>query len=271
MSIVSEVYLWIAVMGMIALSVAAAAADDATAPAAQPSIPFLDQYEARVYMPYRLLKPKDYDPKRSYPLVLFLHGMGERGSDNDRQLINGASEFFANDEARAKYPCFAVIPQCPDNDTWANWEPNGVALPRPARAALDIVGALQKEFNIDPARLYIGGLSRGGYGTWQIITEHPQLFAAAFPICGGGDPIRAARLAKIPIWAFHGADDDVVNPEKSRSMIKAIKDAGGNPKYTEYPGVGHDSWVHAFKEPGLLEWLFAQQLLAAGPPNVAGK
>jgi len=237
----------------------AAAAADQTKAAAQPAIPFADQYEARAWMPYRLLKPKDYDPKRSYPLVLFLHGMGERGSDNQAQLINGVSELFANDEARAKDPCFAVIPQCPDNDSWANWRQREAELTRPARAALDIVAAVQQEFNIDPARLYIGGLSMGGFGTWAIIAARPQMFAAAFPICGGGDPSQAARLANMPIWAFHGAQDEVVNPDMSRAMIAAIKQAGGNPRYTEYEGVGHASWVPAFKEPGLLEWLFAQK------------
>jgi len=244
---------------LVALATTAGASDTAP-PAEQPLIPFAEQYEARAYMPYRLLKPKDYDPKQSYPLVLFLHGMGERGTDNSRQLINGVSEFFASEEARSKRPSFAVIPQCPDNDSWANWEPKATGLTRPARAALHIVAALQKEFNIDPTRLYIGGLSMGGFGAWQIITAHPRLFAAAFPICGGGDPGKAARLAKMPIWAFHGAEDDVVNPSLSRDMIQAIKEAGGNPRYTEYPGVGHASWERAFKEPKLLEWLFAQRL-----------
>jgi predicted peptidase len=236
-----------------------AAADQPTAAPQRPAIPFADQYEARAWMPYRLLKPKDYDPQRSYPLVLFLHGMGERGSDNQAQLINGVSEFFATDEARAKYPCFAVVPQCPGNDTWANWRKGGTELTRPARAALDIVEAVQQEFSVDPARLYIGGLSMGGFGAWAIIAARPQMFAAAFPICGGGDPSQAARLVNVAIWAFHGAQDDVVNPEMSRAMIAAIQQAGGSPKYTEYAGVGHGSWVPALKEPGLLEWLFAQK------------
>jgi predicted peptidase len=255
---------------MVATLAATAGADDPTPPPELPPIPFADQYEARVYLPYRLLKPKDYDPKQSYPLVLFLHGMGERGTDNSRQLANGVSEFFANEQARAKYPCFAVIPQCPADDTWPSREHGAVGLSRPARAVLDIIAALQKEFNIDPARLYIGGLSMGAVGTWEIITAHPHLFAAAFSICGGGSPSKAARLAKMPIWAFHGAEDDVVAPDLSRKMIKAIKEAGGNPRYTEYPAVGHASWERAFKEPKLLEWLFAQRLPSpAAPANVA--
>lgn len=263
--------LWTAFASMLAISLATAAADDEPAPVDQPAIPFADQYEARIYMPYRLLKPKDYDPNRAYPLVLFLHGMGERGSDNSLQLINGVSEFFANEQARAKHTCFAVIPQCPADDTWANWNDRTSGLTRPARAALDIVAALQKEFSIDPARLYIGGLSMGGFGTWDIIAAHPDIFAAAFPICGGGDPAQAARLVNIPIWAFHGAEDNVVKPDQSRRMIKAIQDAGGQPKYTEYPGVGHDSWTNAFHEPGLLDWLFAQNLPSAAASGPAGK
>jgi predicted peptidase len=243
----------------VAVVLAAAAGADEEAPASPPVIPLADQYEARSYMPYRLLKPENCDAQKAYPLVLFLHGMGERGSDNSAQLINGVSEFFANPEARSKFPCFAVIPQCPGNDYWSSWEPGAVGLSRPARAALDVVAAIQKEFNIDDDRLYIGGLSMGGFGTWDIVTAHPHMFAAAFPICGGGDPSKAAQLVDLPIWAFHGGNDDVVDPNLSRNMIKAIEEAGGHPKYTEYPGVGHDSWSHAFKEPGLLEWLFAQK------------
>lgn len=253
----SYLYALTGLVVVLAMATSASAADEPSAPPA--AIPFGDQYEARAYMPYRLLKPTDYDPHKAYPLVLFLHGMGERGSDNSAQLINGVSEFFANPDARAQYPCFAVIPQCPGNDYWSNWGPGAIGLARPARAALDIVASIQKEFSIDPDRLYIGGLSMGGFGTWEIITAHPHMFAAAFPICGGGDPSKAARLVDLPIWAFHGANDDVVDPNLSRNMIKAIEQAGGHPKYTEYPGVGHDSWTHAFKEPGLMDWLFAQK------------
>jgi len=255
----SQFCLWVTLVGMLAISVATAGADESKPGAERPAPPFANQYEARVYMPYRLLRPKDYDPEKSYPLVLFLHGKGERGWDNEMQLINGVSELFASEDARAKHPCFAVVPQCPADDSWANWEPKAIGLSKPARAALDIVAALQKEFNIDSARLYIGGLSMGGFGTWEIITHYPNLFAAAFPICGGGDPGKAARLVKLPIWAFHGAQDNVVAPALSRNMIEAIKAAGGNRRYTEYPGVGHASWELAFKEPMLLEWLFAQK------------
>src|SRR5207244_7702516 len=119
--------------------------------------------------------------------------------------------------------------------------------------------ALQKEFSIDPKRLYITGLSMGGYGTWDLISRHPELFAAAAPICGGGDEDQAEKIAKLPIWIFHGAKDQAVPVERSRNMVTALKKAGGEPKYTEYPDVGHDSWVRAYKDPELFAWLFAQK------------
>lgn len=119
---------------------------------------------------------------------------------------------------------------------------------------------LKPEFpQIDPDRLYITGLSMGGFGTWDAIQRKPDLFAAAVPICGGGDVSKASHITKIPIWVFHGAEDNLVNPKWSRDMVEAIKRAGGNPKYTEYPGVGHHSWVPAYSDPELFEWLFSQK------------
>jgi predicted peptidase len=124
---------------------------------------------------------------------------------------------------------------------------------------LEIVASLQREFAIDENRLYLGGLSMGGFGTWSIIQEHPEMFAAAFPICGGGDPGKAAPLAQLPLWVFHGVKDSVVPVELSRSMVRAIEQAGGAPGYTQYPDVDHNSWTPAFQEPQLLPWLFAQK------------
>jgi predicted peptidase len=127
------------------------------------------------------------------------------------------------------------------------------------KLSLEILASVQKEFSIDSHRLYVMGLSMGGYATWDVTTRHPEMFAAAVPVCGGGDEKEAGKIKNLPIWAFHGGSDPVVKTVRTRNMIVAIKEAGGNPKYTEYPGVGHDSWTPAFKEPELLPWLFAQK------------
>jgi poly(3-hydroxybutyrate) depolymerase len=387
-------------------------------------------FEAREYkdadgnvLLYRLFKPKDYDPARKYPLVLFLHGAGERGNNNLAQVRDAL--YFAKEAAQKENPCFVVAPQCPngaqafqvygssknynqsvndyaasagewksytivlsklsggpksfltiinaaenrrapgnaaaapatpvtsefrniaigenggeappvdlrklsldkkqgngkavvsedgktltitgdlrlkipfeykvtektvltfefraskdaqgsahaiglDNDAffdsrWANidWSAKkggmGKEPATPLRLALEVVSGLQKEFSIDDKRLYLTGLSMGGYGTWDAISRYPKLFAAAVPICGGGDESAAASIKDIPIWCFHGGADPTVPTQRSRDMIKAIKDAGGNPKYTEYPGVGHNSWDKAYSEPELAKWLFAQK------------
>ncbi len=232
---------------------------------------FRGRFEAREFtaddgtkLLYRLLKPKDYDPQTKYPLVLFMHGAGERGDDNVRQLVHGMND-FASDPIMAKYPCFVVAPQCPKEQKWADvdWSAATHDLPpRPAnslRLAMEAIVALEKEFSVDPARIYVTGLSMGGYGTWDALARYPGRFAAAAPICGGGDPAHAKTMAGTPIWAFHGGKDGVVKPERSRAMIEAIKAAGGTPRYTEYPDAGHDSWSATYKNPEFFAWLFAQR------------
>jgi predicted peptidase len=229
-----------------------------------------DDYEALVYkgdggeLLYRLLKPKDYDPQQKYPLVLFLHGAGERGSDNSAQLRHVTAIFTAK-ENREKFPCFVLAPQCPDGQKWSDvdWGASRASQPekaaKPMALAVKLIGDLEKQYSIDPKRLYITGLSMGGYGTWDAIVRWPDMFAAAVPICGGGDETTADVIAKLPIWVFHGDKDGAVKVERSRNMVEALKKAGGSPKYTEYPGVGHNSWEPASKEPELLPWLFRQK------------
>jgi len=213
---------------------------------------------------YRLLKPKNYQPDQKYPLVLFLHGAGERGNDNTKQLVHGAY-LFTEPANLDPYPCFVLAPQCPTGLDWANmdWRKgNNTQAQLPARSftiTLELIDELAKAYRIDPKRFYITGLSMGGYGTWDAITRYPKKFAAAVPICGGGDPAKAALAKKVPIWNFHGAKDVVVPVARSREMIKALEAAGAKPKYTEYPEENHASWVPAYKEPGLLPWLFAQK------------
>ena len=212
---------------------------------------------------YRLMKPDNYDPQTKYPLVLFLHGAGECGKDNEKQLVHGVAE-FAKEGNRKKHPCFLIAPQCPNmklgwSDFRAKPGTSAKGQSEPGRLAVELVESIQKEYSIDPNRLYITGLSMGGFGTWDIITRHPDMFAAAVPICGGGDPTKADKIAKLPIWVFHGGADNVVNPERSREMVEAIKKAGGNAKYTEYPKVGHNSWVKAYQDADMHNWLFEQK------------
>lgn len=215
---------------------------------------------------YRLMIPQGYDPQGSekYPLVLFLHGAGERGTDNTKPLVHGTKE-FAKPENRTKYPAFVLVPQCPDGKRWVevDWTLDSHnQLPEDSdtvKLVLQLITKLQKDYRIDQHRQYVTGLSMGGYGTWDLITRHPEMWAAAAPVCAGGDEATAGKIAKLPVWAFHGDKDTVVKPHRSRNMIEAIKKAGGEPRYTEYPGVGHNSWDAAYADPKLLEWMFAQK------------
>lgn len=214
---------------------------------------------------YRLLKPDAIAPGTKYPVVLFLHGAGERGDDNLRQL-KYLPAWLAESAARAAYPCFLIAPQCRENERWVDvaWgDPQ--SSPQPPEPGVDLAAALAALDAVlarepgDPDRLYLTGLSMGGYGTWDLAARMPERFAAAVPICGGGDERTAARLATLPLWAFHGDADKAVPVERSRTMIAAVKAAGGMPRYTELPGVGHDSWTPAYRDPKLLDWLFSQR------------
>ncbi len=214
---------------------------------------------------YRVLKPATIEPGKKYPVVLFLHGAGERGSENINQL-KYFPEWMTSEENRTKYPCFLVAPQCRTDKKWSNvpWSAQvPTELPAEASDQMNMaIGALDDVIKANPVdldRVYLTGLSMGGYGSWDQSERTPERFAAVAPICGGGDPKHADRLVKTPIWAWHGADDKAVPVERSRMMIEAIKSAGGSPKYTELPGVGHNSWVQAYHDPGnLLSWMFEQ-------------
>ncbi|MFO0877962.1 MAG: PHB depolymerase family esterase [Gemmataceae bacterium] len=212
---------------------------------------------------YRFLKPEKIEEKTKYPLVIFLHGAGERGDDNTKQLVHGVGD-FAKSTTRKKHPCFLIAPQCPEGRRWVevDWSAPTHNMPKaasePATLLLALIDQVCKEYPIDKNRIYLTGLSMGGYGTWDLLCRKPTLFAAGIPVCGGGDEKHAKKLVGIPIWAFHGDKDLAVKVERSRNMIEAIKKAGGEPKYTEYPGVGHDSWTRTYKNPEVLDWLFAQ-------------
>jgi poly(3-hydroxybutyrate) depolymerase len=228
-------------------------------------------------LPYRLFVPAGYDPTQKYPLVLFLHGLGGSGNDNVKQLTDQTAPLvFVTPANQALYPCFMVAPQCPAGSLYANtwagldWtQPTNTQLPDPnppLRVALEIVDALQQEFSLDSNRLYITGFSMGGFGVWDAVTRYPGKFAAAVPICGGGDEYTAPRIVNLAVWTFHSADDPVISVNRTRNMVAAMRAAGGSPLYTEYNGYGHFSWIPAYAEPNLLPWMFAQTR-PDPPPN----
>lgn len=217
---------------------------------------------------YRLLTPEELsseaESKQQYPLVLFLHGAGERGSDNTAQLKHGVHDFY---QRRETNPCFVVVPQCPEEKRWVetDWsEPNGKnTFPEqpsePMRLAMQVIRDLIAAGNVDPQRVYVTGLSMGGYGTWYAAGLEGHPFAAAAPICGGGDPTWAERYVGLPLWVFHGDADTAVPVGRSREMVEAIRNAGGDVRYTEYEDVGHDSWTRTYKDDDFHQWLFKQQ------------
>ncbi|TAL48614.1 MAG: phospholipase [Chitinophagaceae bacterium] len=222
---------------------------------------------------YRILYPLNYDASKKYPLVFFLHGSGERGNDNELQLVHG-SILFEDSGNRQKFPSFIIFPQCSKDDSWSRMKRNpsnndslgGMLFPtdqpigKSAGLAVQLLDSLANSKNVNSKRIYIGGLSMGGMGTFELFWHKPGFFAAAFPICGGGNPESVKLYAKkFPVWIFHGDKDPAVPVSNSRLMNNALKKAGAKVKYTEYPGVGHNSWDNAFAEPDLLPWLFKQK------------
>jgi predicted peptidase len=204
---------------------------------------------------YLLFKPKGFQREQAYPLVLSLHGGAPRHHFEDLVepylpgLAYGLGRFIS-DETQEKHPCFVIAPWSNER----NWDGENI------RLVMALLESLEKEFRIDTNRLYVTGQSMGGWGTWSIITEHPETFAAAIPICGGGEPSRSACVKNMPIWAFHGSADKVVPVLYTRLMIAALKKAGGKPLYWEYKDADHAGTAErAYCEPELIEWLFAQR------------
>lgn len=220
---------------------------------------------------YQLLSPFNETTKEKFPLVVFLHGAGERGSDNQKQLIHGAS-LFLEEQNREAFPAYVVFPQCPVDDYWSSVTVDRTVSPlqldfdyeRPMTKSLhqvlELVHNLVASKHIDVARIYIIGLSMGGMGTFEAVYRAPELFAAAVPICGGGDVEKVSRkVFRIPFWVFHGAADNVVDVRHSQAMVQRIERFSKKLKYTEYEGVGHGSWENAFREKEFLPWLFSQR------------
>ncbi len=220
---------------------------------------------------YRILFPKNYDKTQKYPLILFLHGAGERGNDNEKQLTHGA-KMFLTDENREKYPAIVVLPQCPTGGYWSSVKIDRTKQPlaldfnyentmtQPLSSFFELVKSLKKTERVDKNRLYIMGLSMGGMGTFEAVFRAPKLFAAAIPICGGGDvKAYSKKAAKVPFWLFHGDKDAVVEVRYSREMYARLQTLHAQVTYTECAGVNHNSWDNAFAEPTLLAWLFSKK------------
>jgi dienelactone hydrolase len=205
---------------------------------------FEKEIKVKVKLGYLLALPEGYEQeKKAWPLVLFLHGAGETGTDLSKVKIHGPPKLV---EAGKKFPFILVSPQTPQR----GWNTD---------ALLGLLDEIQANHRVDPDRVYVTGLSMGGYGTWALAAAAPDRFAAAAPICGGGNPRNAGPLKRLPIWAFHGDKDNVVPLMQSQAMVDAIKAAGGNVKLTVYPGVGHDSWTATYENPEFYDWLLQQK------------
>jgi predicted peptidase len=219
-------------------------------------------------IPYRLFAPKNREAGRKYPIMLSLHGLGERGTNNTSQLTHAFNTMWADDSIQKSEPCFVVLPQCPPNDDWnantvlANYDFSKTPITDDLQAVMYILDSLEREFPIDKDREYVSGMSMGGAAAWYTIMRFPDRFAAAVPVCGRGDPKQAPSLDRVNIWTFHAADDPTVPVTTTRELAAAIRAVGGTRlKYTEYPAnlhYGHESWKPAGRDPELHRWVFAQ-------------
>jgi predicted peptidase len=225
-------------------------------------------------LPYRIMLPSSFESSKKYPLVVFLHGALQKGTDNEAQL-NIGGRYFLREENRSRFPAMVLFPQCPYEDSWAYFETqldsvSGLATKwffpfrkeptRTSRMLKLLLDSLVKLDHVDPARIYIGGISQGGMGVFDLVARYPQLFAAAFPICGAGKVSTAKNFSgEVAVWIFHGEKDDIVPARYSREFEKQLKKLGADVKYSEYPGVFHNSWINAFNEPDLLPWLFSKR------------
>lgn len=220
---------------------------------------------------YRILYPLNYDAGKQYPLILFLHGAGERGSDNEAQLLHGG-DMFASYENQSKYPAIIIAPQCPADIWWSSYQrpekegdkrvyPYSTPVTKPMAAVQELLNAYIAKGVVDTKRIYVTGLSMGAMGTFDIVLRNPGKFATATPICGGANLQRLSQFkGKTAFSIYHGAADPVVDVQFSRDAYEALKKAGVEVRYKEYPGVEHNSWDNAFAEPDYLSWMFRHSL-----------
>ena len=211
-------------------------------PGTQQSQKFEKKITTTVSCNYLLFLPEGYGKKRqSWPLMVFLHGAGERGNVLNKVAVHGPPKIVKN---RKDFPFILVSPQCPEGDWWTE----------KVEVLINLVDDIAARYKVDKKRIYLTGLSMGGYGTWALASAYPERFAAIAPICGGGSRIMSLRLKDIPIWVFHGAKDRVVPLEESEEMVNAIRKRGGDVKFTIYPDAGHDSWTDSYDNQELYDW-----------------
>lgn len=224
----------------------------------------LDGYE----LPYRLFVPQKYNSEKEYPVILFLHGIGECGSDNSSQFQNGVQTLFDTCPELLE-ECIFILPQCPAGQQWVGTEPEHLfngnystdtrAETEAMQSAIRLLESILDKYSCDRNRVYVMGLSMGGFGTWDALVRHSELFAAGVPLCGGGDEAYAERLKDIPIWTYHGTADRIVQFEGTKGMVDAITKAGGEKIiFTAVEDAGHDVWTEATTNPDLIKWLFSQ-------------
>lgn len=219
---------------------------------------------------YRMLLPENFDPQKKYPVLIFLHGAGERGNDNEAQLMHG-SKLFLRSDIRRDFPAIIVFPQCPKGDFWANVKigdgksgdrfgfQKGGEAGKAMKLLLGLQVYLKSEKYTDNARFYVGGLSMGGMGTFEILRRKPKAFAAAFAICGGDHVENVKKYKNVPLWIFHGRKDTTVPLAKSEVVVNELKRLNQQPKFTIYPEAGHNSWDPAFAEPDFISWIFSHK------------
>ena len=225
---------------------------------------------------YRIFFPKDYSTEKKYPLILFLHGFDQRGDDNKSQFVNGICEPFKDPNSQI-YGCIVLAPQCPGDDMWVEtnemWSyynsydssnpKSEYYLPEsPSLAAVaELVQKTRDENAVDKNRVYVTGLSMGGFGTWDLLVRHTKIFAAAMPLCGGADYRKAGLIKNVPIWTFHGMKDTVVLPAGTIKMAATLKEIGGNIIFdkNEYPNHTHNIWEDVYKRTDVLAWLLSQK------------
>ncbi len=219
--------------------------------------------------PYRILRPDAASAESPLPLLVFLHGAGERGDDNTAQLRHFPERWIREPHLGRRHPAIVVAVQCPKGATWSPVEPDddgfwrarGDGVEPAMRGVESLIATLAADPAVDRSRIYLTGLSMGGFGSWDLVGRHGDWFAAVVPICGGGDPADAQAIVEsgVPIWNLHGDADRVVPVELSRTMVGAIRAAGGRIGNTELPGVGHNSWSWAYGPNGIVDWMFAQR------------
>ena len=210
---------------------------------------FSAEIQKQVQIDYLLYLPENYKAsKETYPLMLFLHGAGERGKNLEALKVHGPP--MLADKGKS-FPFVLVSPQCPEGDWWTD--------SKQIETLNALLDDIVSRYRIDKDRIYVTGLSMGGFGTWQLAIQYPDRFAAIAPVCGGGDPLLANRLGPLPIWVFHGAKDSVVPFKKSEEMVEALKKAGNNVKFTVYPETDHNSWTETYNNPKLYEWFLQQK------------